>query len=201
VNHEKSIKLQLDLARKVITSDSFDSLKMVCGVDVAYKNDMAFACAVVINKNLDLVESANAKLVTHPYVSGLFFQREAEPALVAIRSLKNNFDLLLVDGHGQLHPRRCGLACHLGLTLDKPAIGVAKTLLCGQLEGDSVILDGKITGTVIKTSKKIYVSVGHKISLESATKIVRDLIADKQWMPEPLRLADLFSKRQKSLSH
>ncbi len=104
--------------------------------------------------------------------------------------------MLLIDGNGQLTPRHFGLACFVGLILNKPVIGVAKKLLCGIVQSDSKIkLDDKIIGYQLKIEKKkIYVSVGHKISLKTAIKIVKELILDKNWYPEPLRLADLNSK-------
>ena len=116
-----------------------------------------------------------------------------------VKKLKTDFQLLLVDGHRQLHPRRCGLACYLGITLDMPTIGVAKSLLCGSIKGSVVKLDGMIVGAVIqkKEKKKIFVSIGHKISLKSAVKIVDEMILDDQWLPEPLRIADVNSKNQK----
>ena len=194
--NQESIKMQEKLASRVSTKDYFESLKTVCGIDVAYKNNMASASAVIINrKTLEVIESTNTKtIVKQPYIPGLLFLREASPALSALSSLQNDYDLLLVDGHGQLHPRRCCLACYLGLALDKPTIGVAKSLLCGQIKNNYIVLDGKILGAVIKNRKNVFVSVGHKISLKSATKIVQELIKKDQWLPEPLRIADLYSK-------
>lgn len=133
-------------------------------------------------------------MVKQPYVPGLFFLGEAAPAISVVKSLQNKFDLLLVDGHGQLHPRRCGLACYIGLTLDKPTIGVAKALLCGKIKNDRVLVDNKVLGMIIENKKPLFVSVGHKISLNTATKIVSELIKPKRWLPEPLRIADLYSK-------
>jgi deoxyribonuclease V len=116
--------------------------------------------------------------------------REAEPAMHTLAMLKGEYDLLLVDGHGRLHPRKCGLACYLGVTLDKPAIGVAKSRLCGTMRSDGFVeMGGEVLGYVI--SKKMYVSVGHRISLETAITIVQELGI------EPLRLADIKSKMQK----
>jgi deoxyribonuclease V len=124
--------------------------------------------------------------------------REAEPVFRALKKLNSGFDLLLVDGHGLLHPRKCGLACYVGVTIDKPTIGVAKKFLCGKVRSDGAIeLDGQILGHDIDVAgkKKLYVSVGHRISLETAVKIVTEL--GKGGMPEPLRLADNDSKMQK----
>jgi deoxyribonuclease V len=146
-----------------------------------------------------VIESARDRGVArNPYVPGLLMLREAEPIFRTLKQLNNDFDLLLIDGHGLLHPRKCGLACYVGVTLDRPTIGVAKKLLCGTVRSDSAIeLDGQILGHAIDIAgkKKLYVSAGHRISLETAVKIVIEL--GKGGMPEPLRLADLDSKMQK----
>ncbi|MGQ0638065.1 MAG: endonuclease V [Nitrososphaerota archaeon] len=198
-SYSEAIKLQEELAKKVITKDSISEIKNVCAVDVSYKDDMAFCSAVVINKKtVEVVECINTQTaVKYSYIPGLLMLREAEPVMSGLKLLKNDFDLLLVDGHGQLHPRRCGLACYLGITLNKPTIGVAKSLLCGTIKGNFVELDGKKLGAVIENKqKKIFVSVGHKISLKSAAKIVTELIKENEWLPEPLRVADMNSKRE-----
>ena len=97
---------------------------------------------------------------------------------------------MLVDGHGLLHPRKCGLACYIGVTIDKPTIGIAKSLLCGTIRPDGFIeLDGEILGYAI--NKKLYISVGHRITLKTAISLV------KENGIEPLRLADINSKKKK----
>lgn len=174
-------------------------IKYVCGVDVSYKKNIAYCSAAVIKKNtLGLIESVNTKdIARHQYIPGLLMLRESEPVMNTLKLLHSYFELLLIDGHGQLHPRRCGLACYIGVMINKPTIGVAKSLLCGSLQEDQFIkLDNDILGFRIKKedTKQIYVSVGHKISLESAIKIVKQLIKNGEWMPEPLRIADINSK-------
>jgi deoxyribonuclease V len=191
-------KLQQELAKKIIRTDSFNKISSVCGVDVAYDNDVAYCSAVVMDRAGALIETARASMVArHPYVPGLLMLREAEPVFKTLKKLNNDFDLLLVDAHGLLHPRKCGLACYVGVKLDKPTIGVAKKLLCGKVGNDSAIeLEGEILGHVIVAgTKKLYVSVGHRISLATAVKIVIEL--GNGCVPEPLRLADLDSKMQK----
>ena len=123
--------------------------------------------------------------------------RESKPILKTLDKLKNNFDLLYVDGHGKLHPRQCGLACYIGLAIDKPVIGVGKSLLCGKIRSDKKVeFQGQVLGqTLIHNNKKIFVSIGHKISLKTAVKITNELILPNQWYPEPLRLADKNSKQ------
>jgi deoxyribonuclease V len=185
-----TVELQKDIAKRVIAKDS---------VDVSYKRNIAYCSAAVIKKHtLGLIESVNTKDITkHPYIPGLLMLRESEPIMNTLKLLKGDFELLLIDGHGQLHPRRGGLACYIGLMINKPTIGVAKSLLCGSLREDQFVeLDRDILGFRIRNegAKQIYVSVGHKISLDSAIKIVQQLIKNAEWMPEPLRIADINSK-------
>jgi deoxyribonuclease V len=190
LRYDDAIRLQKEIAKKVVASDDFGEISRICGVDLAYDGDDAY-CSAVVMEGGSVVESADSKtVVKQPYVPGLLMLREAGPVLHTLAMLKGGYDLLLVDGHGRLHPRRCGLACYLGVTLDKPAIGVAKSRLCGTVRPDGFIeMGGEILGYAI--NKKMYVSVGHKTSLETAIAIVKELGA------EPLRLADANSKAQK----
>lgn len=201
-NYTKTIKLQNEFAKKVKTHDYLNnnSIRNVCGIDVSYKDLNAFCSAVIVNKNtLEIIEIANEKsIVKYSYIPGLFMLREARPLLRTLRLLKNKFDLVLIDGHGILHPRKCGLASYIGIMIDKPTIGVAKTLLCGSIminnyvEYNKTILGYKIS----KDDKKnIYVSVGHKISLETAIDIIKKLTKKTEFIPEPLRIADINSRR------
>ena len=199
-DYSDAMRLQLEIANKVVRTDSFDKMGNICGVDVAYDKDCAYCSAVVMDRAAGaVIETARARSVAgHPYVPGLLMLREAGPIFQTLEMLDNDFDLLLVDGHGLLHPRKCGLACYVGVTLDKPTIGIAKKLLCGRVRSDSRIeLDGQILGYLINTAgkKRLYVSLGHRISLETAVRIVMEL--GKGGMPEPLRLADVDSKMQK----
>lgn len=191
--------LQEKLAKKIITKDNLPKkLKAICGIDTSYKKGKAFCAAVIFDPNQKkIVESVESSLKdTALYIPGFFMLKEAKPIFHTLIKLKKKYDVLLIDGNGQLHPRHFGLACYVGLILNKPVIGIAKKLLCGIVHPDSKIkLDDKIIGYQLKIEKKkIYVSVGHKISLKTAVKIVKDLILDKNWYPEPLRVADLNSK-------
>ena len=136
-NYTKIIELQNEFSKKVITHDYLNNnnISNVCGIDVSYKDLNAFCSAVIVNKNtLYIIEIVNEKsTVRYPYIPGLFMLREGEPLVKIVRLLKNQFDVLLIDGHGILHPRKCGLASYVGLMIDKPTIGVAKNLLCGSI--------------------------------------------------------------------
>ncbi len=197
-----AVKLQLQMSSNVIKRDVVDQekIKRICGVDVAYRENKAFSSAVVVRRDtLDVIDSACIiRKVQYPYVPGLLFLRESEPILAVLKKLNDDYDALMVDGHGLLHPRRFGIACYIGVKIDKPTVGVGKSLLCGSIAerdgSQAVLLDEEIVGAVLKTkSKPIYVSIGHKVSLQTAVRLVKDVI--RQRIPEPLRLADINSRK------
>jgi deoxyribonuclease V len=186
-------------AHKIIQHGDSTLLEKFCGIDVSYKGSWAYASAVIMNSsNFEIIEVA--KSVTHvefPYIPGLFILREARPILYTMRLLRHDFDVLLLDGHGMLHPRKCGLASFVGVLTNRPTIGIAKKLLCGQIGGDNFILIGRtICGYMQKsvTKKPIYISIGNRISLNESVNFVRKLTKEGFNIPEPLRLADLYSK-------
>ena len=198
MTYANAITLQKNIAKKVVAAkDDFGEISSICGVDVAYRgnSNAAYCSAVIMDKNMQqLVESVDVQtIVKYPYVPGLLMLREAEPIFYTLKLLKNSYDLLFIDGHGLLHPRRCGLACYIGVSLDKPTIGVAKSRLCGTVRPDGFVeLDGKILGYAI--SKKLYISVGHRVTLKTAITLVKELGI------EPLRLADINSRKNKKKS-
>jgi len=202
LRYAQAIELQQRLSKKVIARDSIKKIRKVCAADVSYNNENTRTSAVVMDaRTLNVLEHVTLETkVKTPYISGLLMLRESEPILSALKLLKNNFDLLIVDGNGQLHPRKCGIASYLGIIINKPTIGVAKSLLCGNIKKNSIELDGKILGKVIekKKGKKIFVSVGNKISLRTSVKIIKSLIKEGQWQPEPIRIADKYSKERLS---
>ena len=195
-----TIRMQNEMAKKVISEHTNNKeIIYICGVDVAYRNNIAYCSAVLMNKNtMEIKESVNLTLnVKHPYVPSFLMLRESEVIINILKPLKNRFDLLLVDGHGVLHPRKCGLASYIGIIIDRPTIGVAKRILCGTVRANHFIdIDGVISGfKMIKEKKKpIYISVGHKINLINAIIIIEQLVRPKERIPEPLRLADINSK-------
>jgi deoxyinosine 3'endonuclease (endonuclease V) len=195
MTYADAIQLQENTAKKVLAAtDDFKDIRHICGVDVAYSSgsNAAYGSAVIMDRNMQhLVESIDVQtIVKYPYVPGLLMLREAEPIFYTLKLLKNSYDLLLVDGHGLLHPRKCGLACFVGVTLNKPTVGVAKSLLCGAVRPDGFVeLDGELLGYAF--SKKMYISVGHRITLKTAIALVKEVGI------EPLRLADINSKRNR----
>jgi deoxyribonuclease V len=185
VTPKEAIALQQALRGEVVTEDRLGPVAHVAGVDVGFEDDnrtTRAAVAVLAFPGLELVDWAIARMpTTFPYVPGLLSFREVPAAVAALEGLSVVPDLLLCDGQGYAHPRRFGLACHLGLLCDLPSIGVAKTRLIGEYRkpGDgkgewSPLLDGGETiGAVLRTRagiKPLYVSIGHRVSLETAIR-------------------------------
>lgn len=203
-----AVALQSSLAKKVIIEGE-PAINFIAGVDVhpAEKVGMMRATICVLSyPALELVEQKTATVkASFPYVPGLLSFREGPSALAAFQKLKQQPDLILFDGHGIAHPRRFGLASHMGLLLDIPAIGCAKSRLygsCGEPgphKGDlSYLLNEKreIIGACLRTRdsvKPLYVSAGHQVSLGFALNIVLACCV-KHRQPEPLRLAHRAAK-------
>jgi deoxyribonuclease V len=200
-------ELQKLLSGLVVTTDFTPNhlIKHVCGVDVSYHMNKAFCSAVNMNRySFEIIEAQESRpAIEFPYVSGFFMLREANPIYTTLKKIESPFDVLIVNGHGILHPRRMGLASYIGLLVDKPTIGVAKRLLCGiEDRNNYVYIDRNVCGKKLTRQghNYVYVSVGHKISLETSINLVRGLYRDEPRFPEPLMTADILSKKSRSLS-
>ncbi len=183
-----------------------NAIRLVAGADAAYSNDMAYAAVVMMSfPGARFVEaSCLVQPAGFPYIPGLLSFREAPPVIEAMRNLSSTPDLLIVNGHGYAHPRRAGLACHLGVVLDIPAIGVARNLLTGMSAQpgpgrgafEPVFDADEVIGMAVRTKanvKPVYVSAGHKVDLGQAVEIVMKTVTIHRF-PEPLHIADLISR-------
>lgn len=195
--------IQEALRERVIVRDRLGPLGRVAGLDAGYdraSRTTRAAVAVLSFPELEPVAQRVARRRTRfPYVPGYLSFRETPALLAALSGLRLRPDLLLCDGHGLAHPRRFGLACHLGVLLDVPSIGVAKSRLVGEHErvpearGAWVPLGdgGEVIGAVLRTRagvRPLYVSVGHRVSLETAIASVLRC-APRYRLPEPIRRA------------
>ena len=195
---EQLSRYQMEQAELVIPDDDFDSSDSIAGIDVSYQVDVAVSACVVVDCNLEIIDSASTVIpVTFPYIPGYLMFREA-PAIEAITEHVSGFDVLMVNGHGFAHPRGCGLASYVGLRLDRPTIGVAGTLLVGESEegGHRVKYNDDVVAAEINRPghSPFYVSSGHRISLDSCVEIVGRVYGEGRF-PEPLRLAHLEARR------
>jgi len=204
---KKAEKIQKHLSSMIVTHDDLPcKIRYIAGVDVSYSDDRSYgAVAVLEYPTMNLIEKAvSSQRIVLPYVPTFLAFREIPAAVAAARKLKTRPDVFMVDGHGKAHPRRFGLACHFGYALKAPTIGVAKNLLCGRVKGSGdrwrPIVDGdEVIGAAVFTKtngKPIYVSIGHKISLETAIRIVLDC-TEKYRIPEPIRQAHIAAEMAK----
>jgi deoxyribonuclease V len=209
VSPRRAIAMQRALAGRVRPHGTGHRIRLVAGLDAAFAADRCVAAAVVWDVvERRVVEEAVAwRRLRFPYVPGLLSFREAPALLAALRKLRTDPDALMCDGHGLAHPRRFGIACHVGVITGAPTIGCAKSLLVGShgipgpLRGSRVPLfdgEGRV-GTVLRTQagvRPVYVSVGHLIDLRSAEALVLRC-ATLFRLPEPIRLADRLVARVK----
>jgi deoxyribonuclease V len=200
---EAAIALQERLRGEVSLVDQIGVVSHVAGVDASYNQSHALtvaAVALLTFPELQIAEVAVARQPTSfPYVPGLLSFREAPPILEALKDLDRSPDLLICDGHGIAHPRRFGLACHIGYLTGIPTIGVAKRKSIGEhvevpdVRGEwrPIDEDGEIIGAALRTRvhvKPVYVSTGHKVSLETAVDYVMQC-APTYRLPETTRAA------------
>lgn len=205
VSVARAREIQSNLAKRVVTENEVITPSLVAGIDISSPDAQGVARGAVVVLRYPEFSIAEVKVVqgkiTFPYIPGLLSFRESPLILAACEKLCNVPDLVLIDGQGVAHPRRFGLASHVGLFLDLPTIGCAKSILCGQhgpvgeeAGSHAEVLDnGELIGAALRTksgASPIYVSVGHKIDLTSALQWVLKCCCGYR-LPEPTRLAHL----------
>jgi deoxyribonuclease V len=197
----EAIAVQQSLRGQVVTRYELGQIRTVAGVDISTARERAHAAIVVLRfPELEPLEAAEADLpLTFPYIPGLLAFREAPAILAAVQGLRIEPDLFMLDGQGLAHPRRMGIASHVGVILDKPSIGCAKSLLCGHCgqvgaaagEHAEIVDKGEVIGAAVRTrtdTEPVYVSIGHKIDLPTAISYVLRCCSGYR-IPEPTRWA------------
>lgn len=214
---EKAKQIQCQIAAKVVLTDDFSLTHFIGGVDVSQSlydsEERIYAAAVTLNKHSLQVEEevGVCQKQTFPYIPGFLGFREAPALVEAVQKLNKRPEVLLVDGHGISHPRRLGIASHLGVLLDIPTIGVAKSLLVGrpaeelgENKGDctSLMWKGEQIGMLLRSKARcnpLIISTGHRISLNTALEIVQECLT-RYRLPEPTRQAHLAANRYRLLN-
>jgi deoxyribonuclease V len=199
---------QLELRKHLVLKDDFGELRLVAGADVGFEDNgktARGAIAVLSYPQLELVETAIARRPTEfPYVPGYLSFREVPVLVQALSQITRPIDLIVCDGQGYAHPRRCGLACHLGLTVDIPTLGAAKTRLIGEYREPGwrrgcrcrLMDQHERIGYVLRSRssvKPLFVSPGHRVSFESSARITLALCT-KFRLPETTRQADRLTR-------
>lgn len=229
LTHQEMESLQREISDAAVFQDRFDgtaltaentgSQPIVAGIDQAFDGDQATSAIVVMQDEIVIERTHATTEAAIPYIPGLLSFREGNSILEALGTLDTTPDLLLVDGSGRIHFREAGLATHIGVTVDCPAIGVAKSLLCGNPtssladplpEGTTVPIEADdsvtaptetVIGHAVQTRQydsgnryinPLYVSPGHRVSAETAASLVKQF-AQGYKLPEPIRLADQYA--------
>lgn len=197
---------QRRLAKLVVAKDSinFDTAKLFGGIGIENANNQLVVGIVVTDDSFQLVEQKfSVGKPALPYIPGFRAYRELKLILNCYNKLQTKPDVVFIKAHGQLHPRKLGLASHLGLAIDNAVVGVATSLLDCNVQGDNVYMfdasgKEKLVGKLVQTkpqSKPVIVSVGHKISLATAVKLVRKLTVSPYKLPMPLVMANKYARK------
>jgi deoxyribonuclease V len=201
VSPAEAVAIQRDLRQRVVRQFPAPKVEVVAGVDMSVRGQLARAAIVALSyPDLVPLEQATAEVpIAMPYIPGLLAFREGPAVLAACARLALEPDLLVFDGHGLAHPRRFGIACHMGVLLDRPSIGCAKSRLCGQHDEPpaevgryTLLRDGaEVIGAVVRTRggvRPVFVSIGHRVDLETAIQYTLNCCRGYR-LPEPTRLA------------
>ena len=208
VSPKEAVEIQRQLAPLVREAPlDFEAVRTVAGLDVSVRDDRVRAAVVVYDvRAREVVEHAIWEGPTpFPYVPGLLSFREVPAILPALERLRQRPDVYMLDAQGRAHPRRFGLACHLGVLLDVPAMGVAKSILVGRHaplaepkgSAQPLVHKDETVGLALRTRERVnpvYVSVGHRITLRDAGRLALGL-AEKYKLPQPTHLAHRLSYR------
>jgi len=207
----RAVAIQRMLAARVVSRGPMTPIRLVAGADLAFSPDGADCIAGVVvwdvNRRAVVEQCVARRPVQFPYVPGLLTFREGPALLAALKQLQCEPDVFMFDGQGYAHPRRFGLACHMGVLLNRPSLGCAKSILVGTCEPpqrskastSSLIHNGECVGLAVRTRdgvKPVYVSVGHRLSLHAAVKITLGCCTAYR-LPEPTRLADKLVARER----
>ncbi len=211
---KQAVRLQHRLAQEIRQVPLGGPVRLVAGGDASFTPDGGDIIAGWVVWDLEAQAVADTALavrpVSFPYVPGLLSFREAPALIAAARKLQIEPQVFMIDGQGLAHPRRFGLACHLGLLIDRPSLGCAKSRLCGTHDmprmapgaSSPLVHDGDLVGRVLRTRrgvKPVYVSVGHQITLPQTVRLTLRCCT-KYRLPEPTRLAhQLVTSHRNSL--
>jgi deoxyribonuclease V len=212
VDYKAAVALQTELCERLVLEDRLSGdIRIVAGADISCTkgDDRVYAAVVLLDAaTLEVIEEATyIGRTSIPYIPGLLSFREGPSLLQAFGKLRNRPDVILFDGHGIAHPRGFGLASHMGLILDIPSVGCAKTRLVGAFrepgekrgQQSPLVYKEKRIGTVVRTKdrvKPVFVSLGHRVSLERAVEIVLQC-ARRYRIPEPIRRAHILVNKMR----
>ncbi len=198
--HQLEIE-QNKLAKAVSLKDSID-FSLTESIGACYNtfiNNRIISVFLVCSPDMEIIEQQySTKRLEFPYIISFRAYRELPAMIDCYNKIAESPDVIFVEGHGILHPRGLGIASHLGISIQKPTIGIAQKLLIGELRGEEVILNGKVAGYAFSSrqgSKPFYVSPGHMVSLKTALELTKKCLKLPHKLPEPLVLARKFASK------
>jgi deoxyribonuclease V len=196
-------KEQEKLSKMIKLKDAvkIDDISLVAGCETTTLGNQVICAIAVMSKDFEIIEEKfTSRRAEFPYISEFRAYRELPAMIECWEKLENAPDIIIVNGHGVCHPRGLGLASHFSLSISKPTIGIASSLICGEIKEGKILIDGKECGQELitrKGSKPIYVSPGNMISLETSVKIVKKFLREPHKLPEPLDAAHRYASKIK----
>jgi len=204
---EKLRRIQEQIAKKIIVDDKFTRpISTIAGFDLSFLDDTAFVTGIALDyKGMNVIEMKFIRSeLTFPYIPTFLTFREGPPIIKLYKKLRIKPDLIMINGQGIAHPIFCGIASHIGVLLDVPSIGVAQNKLCGEFkepkkvgERSVIMFKNKKVGYAFKSQKDckpIYISPGHKVSLETSLEIVKSTIKNHK-LPEPIFISHSLANK------
>lgn len=203
IDTRKLRNIQRAIAKEAKTKDeiSVEQIKKIAGFDLAFFGDKVVCAAIVVSLPDFKVIEKKFTITKTPmqYIPGYLAFREGPAILQTYYDLQEEPDVIMVDGHGLLHPLKCGLATYIGVELNKPTIGVARNILAGEIKEDNkVFVLNELRGLFVKTKEHanpLYVSPGNKLSINTAAEITKKCVVFPHKLPEPLHIAHKFAKK------
>lgn len=202
VDTRKLRNIQRAVAKEARIKDeiSIDKIRKIAGFDLAFFGQKVVCVAVVVSLPDFKILEKKFTITNTPmnYIPGYNAFREGPAILQTYYDLQEEPDVLMIDGHGIIHPLRCGLATYVGVELGKPAVGVARNLLAGEIKEDKIFILNELRGLLVKTKEHanaLYVSPGNKLSIETSAEIARRCVIPPHKLPEPLHIAHKYAKK------
>jgi len=191
---------QLKLAKELKIKDKIDfSLaERIGGIESIFVRNRIISAIIVLSGDFEILEQEYFEdKVKFPYIPGFRAYRELPNMISVFNKLNENADVFFIRGHGIIHPRGLGIASHFSLASGVPSIGVADELIIGEVEGEDILLNGRLVGKIVKTKEganPLYVSPGNMISVDSSALLTKKFTREPHKIPEPLRIAKRYAK-------
>lgn len=202
VDEHELVELQKKIGMQAVVSSTLspEQIKYIAGFDVAFVGGQMVCAAVVLDfKTLTVVERKHSLgRPQMPYIPGFRAFRDGPAIIQTYYDIEHEPDVLMISGHGVAHQNKCGLATYVGVELEKPTVGVAKSLVHGEIEGTDILVDKELRGVLLQTrqhAKSVIVSPGHMLSISDAAQIVQHCIIPPHKLPEPLHAAHKVARQ------